>query len=69
MVQFLGSAWENSVGYEDDQIYQRYPCVVTGLPGSNIHCDLYTYFSRYTPYSNMHINYDVSGPFILIYGF
>lgn len=72
MVQFLnddGSAWAPSVGYEINKIYQRYPCVVVGLVGTNIHCDLYTYYQAVTPYSNMHINNNISGPYILIYGF
>lgn len=72
MVQFLnadGSAWAPSVGYQIDQIYQMYPCVVIGLVGTNIHCDLYTYYQRTTPYSNLHINNDFTGPYIIIYGF
>lgn len=72
MVQFLnadGSGWAHSLGYQIDRIYQRYPCVVVGLVGTNIHCDLYTYYQRETPYSNMHINRDFSGPYILVYGF
>lgn len=40
-----------------------------GLAGTNIHCDLYTFYKRVTPYSNLHINNDFSGPYILIYGF
>lgn len=49
MVQFLnadGSGWAHGVGYVPDKIYQRYPCVVVGLAGTNIHCDLYTYYDR-----------------------
>lgn len=72
MLQFLnadGSGWANSLGYLPDKIYQRYPCVVVGLVGLNIHCDLYTYYNRKTPYSNLHINTDWTGPYILIYGF
>ena len=69
MVQFLGSGWAPSVGYEEDEIYQRYPCVVVGLAGDNINCDLYTYYERETAYSNLHINNNVDGPYILIYGF
>ena len=72
MVQFLnadGSAWADSLGYTIDKIYQRYPCLVTGLTGDNIYCDLYTYYKRKTPYSDLHINTDVSGPYILVYGF
>ena len=72
MVQFLnadGSAWAHSLGYEFDKIYQRYPCVVDGLVGDNIFCDLYTYYERKTPYSNLHINTDVTGPYFIIYGF
>ena len=42
---------------------------MTGLPGVNIHCDLYTYSGRYTAYSDMDINFDPTGPYILIYGF
>lgn len=72
MIQFLntdGSAWADSLGYEFDKIYQRYPCLVTGLVGENVYCDLYTYYQRKTPYSNLHINTDVSGPYIIAYGF
>lgn len=42
---------------------------MVGLPGVNIHCDLYTYYEATTPYNNMHINNDVTGPYLLIYGF
>jgi hypothetical protein len=42
---------------------------MVGLVGTNIHCDLYTYYQSLTPYSNLHINYRFSGPYIMIYGF
>jgi hypothetical protein len=64
-----GSGWAPSVGYQINKIYKRYPCVMVGLVGTNIHCDLYTYYQSLTPYSNLHINYRFSGPYIMIYGF
>lgn len=42
---------------------------MTGLTGTNIQCDLYTYSSIIGPYNNLHINSYFFGPFIMIYGF
>ena len=64
-----GSGWAENVGYQDESLYQRIPCVVKGLAGDNIHCDLYTYDEVLSPYSNLHINNDLSGPFVMVYGF
>ena len=42
---------------------------MTGLTGTKIQCDLYTYFSMIGPYNNLHINSYFFGPFIMVYGF
>lgn len=51
-IEFLsGGAWASSLGLSANQIYKRYPCVLTTnrlqkVPPSynnNVSCDLYTY--------------------------
>jgi hypothetical protein len=42
---------------------------VEGLTGENVKCDLYTHVDTLQPYNNLHINNDLTGPFIMIYGF
>jgi hypothetical protein len=73
IVQFLpdgqASAWQANLGYQSNKIYKQYPCVMTGLSGTNIQCDLYTYSSIIGPYNKLHINSYFFGPFIIIYGF
>jgi hypothetical protein len=65
------NAWDSALGYASNRIYKEYPCVITGLPGTRIRCDLYTYHSNSSglPYNNLHINTDFTGPFFLVYGF
>lgn len=65
------NAWDATLGYSADRIYKEYPCLTSGLPGTRIRCDLYTYSasSALQPYNNLHLNQDKTGPLFIIYGF
>jgi hypothetical protein len=75
MVQFMEdpiskiSAWAPYLGYQKDTIFKEFPCVILGLAGVRIRCDLYTFTSSMGPYNNLHINSDITGPFFIVYGF
>lgn len=75
MIQFMAdpitkiNAWDLSLGYKPNSIYKEYPCVVNGLSGNRIKCDLYTYTTIPFPYNQLHINSDITGPFFIVYGF
>ena len=66
---FGRSAWHPTLGYAADKIYKEFPCVVVGLPGQRIKCDLYTYVNTVGPYNKLHINSKSLAPFIMLYGF
>lgn len=66
---FGRSAWHPTLGYSADKIYKQFPCVVVGLPGLRIKCDLYTYVNTVGPYNKLHINSKSLTPFIMLYGF
>lgn len=66
---FGRSAWHSTLGYVADKIYKEFPCVVVGLPGQRIKCDLYTYVNTVGPYNKLHINSKSLAPFIMLYGF
>lgn len=63
------SAWHPTLGYDADKIYKEFPCVVVGLTGQRIKCDLYTYVNTVGPYNKLHINSRSLAPFIMVYGF
>ncbi len=63
------NAWHHTVGYDEDRIYKEFPCVVVGMPGLRIRCDLYTYVNVVGPYNKLHIRSKSLAPFIMIYGF
>lgn len=63
------SAWHPTLGYNPDTIYKQFPCVVVGLPGQIIQCDLYTYVNTVGPYNKLHINSKSLAPFFMLYGF
>lgn len=75
MVQFMAdpitkiNAWDPNLGYQSDRIYKEYPCIVNGLVGTRIRCDLYTYKTIPGPYNQLHMNSDLTGSFFIIYGF
>jgi len=74
-VQFMAdpitkiNGWDINLGYAANTIYKEYPCIVTGLTGNRIRCDLYTYHTNPGPYDELHINSDLTGSFFIIYGF
>ena len=65
------NAWDINLGYLPDNIYKEYPCIITGLVGTRIRCDLYTYTSSTptSPYNNLYIKSDSTGSYFIIYGF
>ena len=63
------NAWDSTLGYQADRIYKEFPCVVLGLPGNRIKCDLYTYVDALGPYNKLHIRSKLLGPFFMVYGF
>jgi len=63
------NGWHPYLGYNPDKIYKEYPCVVTGLTGTRIKCDLYTFTTAVGDYDKLHINSDITGPFFIVYGF
>ena len=63
------SAWHPTLGYDADKVYKEFPCVVVGLPGQRIKCDLYTYVNSVGPYNKLHINSRSLAPYIMVYGF
>jgi hypothetical protein len=75
LVQFISdpvtgiNAWDPYLGYGADRIYKEYPCIVLGLTGTRIRCDLYTYTKTLGPYNNLDVNPDLTGPYFIIYGF
>lgn len=75
LIQFISdpttgiNAWHPYLGYNPNQIYKEYPCIVSGLTGTRIRCDLYTYVNTLGPYNNLDIHPDLTGSFFIIYGF
>lgn len=63
------NAWDSTLGYSPNQIYREIPCVITGLVGLKISCDLYTYITQDGPYNNLMINDRGNYPFITVYGY
>lgn len=63
------SAWDPTLGYGINKVYKEFPCVVVGLPGLRIKCDLYTYINQVSPYNKLHINSNSWVPYITVYGF
>lgn len=63
------NAWHPTLGYEADRIYKEFPCVIQGMPGDRIRCDLYTYVNTVGAYNKLHIRSQSIRPFIMVYGF
>ncbi len=71
-IEFLNSGWATNLGYQANQIYKQFPCVLsesTSYPptyNNNVVCDLYTYLDG--PHASL-TDSSARGPYILMYGF
>jgi hypothetical protein len=74
-IEFLaGGAWADSLGFQPNEIYKRFPCVFSDnslltLPpeyNSDVTCDLYTYLTG--PHASL-TNTSSRGPYLLVSGF
>jgi hypothetical protein len=71
-IEFFNSGWAANLGYEPNQIYKRFPCVLsesTSYPptyNNKVVCDLYTYLDG--PHASL-TDAASRGPYILMYGF